>query len=247
MTGTPSTAPVIDLKNIGVRYRSRRAFFRYRYFEALKDVSLSLYPGDSLGVVGRNGVGKSTLLRVIAGIIVPDSGSVSNMGVRTTLLALQAGFDQELTGRSNAVLSGMLLGFSQQEVLGRMDRIVNFSELGRFIDEPVKTYSSGMRARLGFSIAVQMKPDVLLIDEVLGVGDAEFRKKSEKSLREKIHSDQTVVLVSHNAQQVKKLCNRVVWIEEGVTRMEGNTKTVVEAYEDYILQTPPTRSTLSGG
>jgi len=228
--------PVIQLRNVGVRFRSRRAFFRFRHFDALRDVSLSLYPGDALGVIGRNGVGKSTLLRVIAGIILPDTGDVVNAGVRTTLLALQAGFDPQLTGRANAVLSAMLLGFTRRQVLDHMDRIIEFSELGPFMDEPVKTYSSGMRARLGFSVAVQMKPDVLLIDEVLGVGDVEFRKKSEAALREKIQADQTVVLVSHNAQQVKKLCNRVVWIEEGVSRLEGDADTVLRAYESYLAE-----------
>ena len=226
--------PLIELQGVGVRYRSRRAFFRHRYFEALKKVCFRLYPGESLGILGRNGVGKSTLLRVIAGIIQPDRGRLINRGARTSLLALQAGFDPQLSGWTNALLGGMLLGFSRRQVLDRMEQIIAFSELGDWIHEPMKTYSAGMRARLGFSVAIQMQPDVLLIDEVLGVGDLEFQKKSAQALREKIRSNQTVVLVSHNPQQVRELCNRAVWIEEGVSRMEGEVDPVIEAYRRFL-------------
>ena len=232
---------VISLESVGVCFRSRRSFFRFKHFDALKDVSFDLHTGDALGVIGRNGVGKSTLLRVIAGIISPDRGKVINRGVSTALLSLQTGFDPEVTGRRNAILSGMLLGFSKREMHEKLDRIVDFSELGSYIDEPVKTYSAGMRARLGFSIAVQMKPDVLLIDEILGVGDTEFRKKSEQALQAKIVSEQTVVLVSHNAAEIKRLCNRAVWIENGVTMKEGKSADVIGAYEAYLKTHHPGR------
>ena len=232
---------IISLQGVGVRFRSRRSFFRFKYYDALKDVTFDLHGGDTLGVIGRNGVGKSTLLRVIAGIIRADRGTVVNQGASTALLSLQTGFDPEVTGRQNAILSGMLLGFSKKEMLEQLDSIVDFSELGSYIEEPVKTYSAGMRARLGFSVAVQMKPDVLLIDEILGVGDAEFRKKSEQALRAKIMSEQTVVLVSHSAHQIKRLCNRAVWIENGVSMKEGSAAEVVAAYERYVATHPAGR------
>ena len=226
--------PVITVQNVGVRYGYRGSLFRNDVVEALRDVSFTLYQGDSLGIIGRNGAGKSTLLRLLGGIILPDSGRVINNNVRTSLLALQVGFDPELSGRANALLSGMLLGFRYEDVKANLDKIIAFSELGEFIDKPVKTYSVGMRGRLGFSIALEMNPDVILIDEVLGVGDKEFRKKSMAVMKKKLLSDQTVVLVSHSGQMVKKFCNRVIWIEDGVSKMEGNPNEVVDAYERYL-------------
>ena len=228
--------PVITVQNVGVRFGYRRSLFRNDVVEALRDVSFNLYQGDSLGIIGRNGAGKSTLLRLLSGIILPDSGRIFNNNVRTSLLALQVGFDPELSGRSNALLSGMLLGFGCEDVKANLDKIIAFSELGEYIDKPVKTYSVGMRGRLGFSIALEMNPDVILIDEVLGVGDIEFRKKSMVVMKEKLLSDQTIVLVSHSGQIVKNFCNKVVWIEDGISRMEGNSKEVVEAYENYMTE-----------
>jgi lipopolysaccharide transport system ATP-binding protein len=203
---------------------------RWNKYWALKDVSFDIYHGETLAVIGRNGAGKSTLLRVLAGIISPDRGRVQNNGCTISMLSLRVGFIPHLTGRENAVLSGMLMGLRRREVEKRMDAIVDFSELGSFIDEPVRTYSAGMNARLGFSVAFQSDPDILLIDEVLGVGDVEFRKKSTDALREKIKSDKTVVLVSHMPQTVKELCNRAVWIEGGATKAEGGTNEVLEQY-----------------
>jgi lipopolysaccharide transport system ATP-binding protein len=203
---------------------------RWSKYWALKDVSFDLYHGETLAVIGRNGAGKSTLLRVLAGIISPDRGQVQGNGCSISLLSLRVGFIPHLTGRENAVLSGMLMGLRRREVEKRMDAIVEFSELGSFIDQPVRTYSAGMNARLGFSVAFQSDSDILLIDEVLGVGDVEFRKKSTAALREKIKSDKTVVLVSHTPQTVKELCDRAVWIDGGVTRVEGSRDEVLQQY-----------------
>ena len=229
MTSHPSS--LISLRNIGVSYRRSRSFFGGSVYHALRDVSFDIKPGDSLGILGRNGAGKSTLLRVLAGIIGPDKGSLVNANARTALLALQVGFDPQLDGRTNAILSGILLGFSKHEVLEKLDEIIEFSELGVAIDEPIKVYSTGMRARLGFSVAVHLDPDILLIDEVLGVGDADFRKKSSELLHDRLQSEHTVVLVSHSASTIKQLCNRAVWIEQGVTHMDGDAIDVSNAYE----------------
>lgn len=226
--------PLISVSNVGVRFKNNHSFFSSSAFEALRNVSFDLYQGDSLGIIGRNGAGKTTLLRLLGGIIRPDRGFIKNSNVSTTLLALQVGFDSELSGRINAILSGMLLGFRKKEVMANLENIIAFSELHNFIDLPVKTYSAGMRARLGFSIALKLSPDVLLIDEVLGVGDAEFRTKSLAIMREKLLSDQTIVLVSHDAKTIRDLCNRAVWIERGTVRMEGDSAQVVEAYERYL-------------
>ena len=226
-----SVDTLITVQNVGVCFNTRKSFFRRDHIEALKDVSFSLKRGDSLGVVGRNGAGNTTLLRLLGGIILPDKGKVINNKAMTALLALQVGFDPELSGRVNAILSGMLLGFRKYEVEANLKQIIEFSELGLLIDKPIKSYSAGMKARLGFSVALEMCPDVLLIDEVLGVGDIQFRKKSIAVMREKLKSDQTIVLVSHDANTVKQLCNRAVWIEEGVSRLEGDAEEVVCAYE----------------
>nr|WP_300315793.1 ABC transporter ATP-binding protein [Halomonas sp.] len=202
---------IISLKDVGVRYKRRGGLFRKpEYFQALENVSFDICRGDTLGIVGRNGAGKSTLLRTIAGIIQPDSGEVVNFGVTVSLLALQAGFDPELPGTDNAIISGMLMGYTRRQVESRMSDITEFSELGDFIYQPVKTYSSGMRSRLGFAVSMFMTPGVLLLDEILSVGDKEFRKKAESEMVKKFHSDQTIVLVSHSEGQIKKLCNKVI-------------------------------------
>ncbi len=222
--------PLLSLQNIGVSYRRRAGMFRWNKYWALKDVSFDLYHGETLGVIGRNGAGKSTLLRILADIISPDRGRIDRNGASVSLLSLRVGFIPHLSGRENAMLSGMLMGLRRSEVESMMGAIIEFSELGPFIDEPVRTYSAGMNARLGFSIAVQADPDVLLIDEVLGVGDVEFRRKSSEALRDKIKSNKTVVLVSHTPQTVKELCDRAVWIDAGVSRAEGDIDTVLGQY-----------------
>jgi lipopolysaccharide transport system ATP-binding protein len=222
------------LENVGVSYERRQSLFRSQRFWALEDVTFSLYHGETLGVIGRNGAGKSTLLRLLAGIIGPDRGRVERHGCRASLLSLQAGFLPRLSGRENALLSGILLGLSRESVLGRMSTIIEFAELEDAIDEPLHTYSAGMKARLGFAVAFQANPDILLVDEVLGVGDPQFRKKSSSALRERIRSDKTVVLVSHNLDMVRDLCNRVVWIKDRCTFREGPTEVVLKEYQDTI-------------
>ncbi len=229
-----SGAPIIELKNVGVRYRRKAGFMRSSAFWALHDVSFDLKHGETLGVIGRNGAGKSTLLRLLAGILAPDTGEVRRETERVSLLALQAGFIPALTGRQNAILSGILLGLSKAEVMARMDAMVGFAELEQFIDEPVRTYSSGMRARLGFTVAFQADPDVLLVDEILGTGDASFKEKSSAAMREKIASDKTVVIVTHYPETILDLCDRVVWVEKGVTVEIGEPRTVVDHYQQSI-------------
>ncbi|BAO43435.1 ABC transporter ATP-binding protein [Thiolapillus brandeum] len=222
---------VLTLENVGVAYRRGRNPWRGEQYWALRDVSLSLHHGETLGIIGRNGVGKTTLLRVIAGIIEPDTGRIRNNGVSASMLSLQVGFVPLLTGRENAILSGMLLGARKEQLETNMEELVAFAELQDFIDEPVASYSAGMRARLGFSVAMQADPDVLLIDEVLGVGDAAFRRKSSDEIHRRIRSNRSVILVSHNIGMMRSLCDRVLWIENGISRMQGDVKQVLDAYE----------------
>ena len=227
--------PILSLRNVGAYYWRRRSYFRQARHWALQDVSFDLYQGESLGIVGRNGAGKSTLLQLLAGIIMPDRGRILSHGANAALLSLQVGFVPYLTGRENAILSGMLLGMHRYEVEENMSEIISFADLGAFLDEPIRSYSAGMKARLGFSVAFQLDPDILLIDEVLGVGDAEFRKKSSEKLKEKIRSDRTIVIVSHNPDTIRNLCDRAVWIDNGTTRDEGDPAAVIRAYNNAAL------------
>lgn len=229
----PDKKKLISLENVGVCYS--RSLKRKEQYWALKDVSFNLYSGETLGVIGRNGAGKSTLMRLLAGIILPDTGKIKNYGVTVQLLSLQVGFDGQLSGRSNAIMSGMLLGMRKKDVIKVLPEIIAFSQLEEFIDQPVKTYSTGMRARLGFAITVHAKPDVLLVDEVLGVGDAIFREKSQLVMEQRIQSNETVVIVSHQEDTLRKNCDRLVWIENGVTQMEGDTEDVLIAYRQRLL------------
>ncbi|WP_444921875.1 ABC transporter ATP-binding protein [Microbulbifer sp. CnH-101-G] len=228
-----SKKAAISLKNVRVTYRSGIPFTRATsVYSPLKDISFELYEGDSLGVLGRNGAGKSTLLRLLNGIIKPDGGKVTNHGHRTALLSLTVGYDQNLSGRQNAVISGMMMGLEKAYIVSKLDEINEFAELREFFDQPVKNYSTGMKQRLGMAVAIHLKTDVLLIDEILAVGDSKFRKKSEAVMREKITSGDTVVLVSHSAETVKRLCNKAVWIENGVVAQYGDSKDVVTCYEE---------------
>ena len=231
-------ARAISLRQVGLCYKRKQKLLGSRGGEywALKDVSLDLYHGETLGVIGRNGSGKTTLLKILAGILRPDRGQLITNGHRAALLSLQVGFLPYLSGRQNVMLSGMLLGLRQKEVKERMEAIISFAELEEFIDEPIHTYSAGMKARLGFSTALQVDPEILLIDEVLGVGDAEFVKKSTRAMREKVKSDKTVVLVSHSASMVLDICDRAVWIEKGSTMHEGRTGEVLDAYKKSLRQ-----------
>lgn len=227
--------PLISLEHVGCDYQVRKSRFKFKVYEALRDINLTLYEGETLGVLGRNGAGKSTLLRLIAGIVQPDSGAVHyHKPLNISLLALQLGFSPELNGRDNAIIGAMLLGKTKQEVLERLDAIQTFSDLGDWFYEPIKSYSSGMLARLGFAVALEMSPDVLLIDEILGVGDEAFRQKSTLAMKEKMKSGQTVVFVSHNLSSLRELCPRTMWIEKGVTRMIDDTEKVLERYLEYV-------------
>jgi len=228
--------PIIRLENVGVAFNAQLRVGSPRFW-ALEDVSLSLQRGERLGVVGRNGSGKSTLLRTIAGIITPDRGRLTRAPVSCQLLSLALGFVPHLSGRDNAMLSGLMLGLRRREILQRLAAIHEFSELGDFFDQPISSYSTGMQMRLGFSVAIQVEPDVLLIDEVLAVGDAEFQQKSGAALRERINSGTTVVFVSHGDAQVHQICDRALWIEHGRSMMEGSVEAVLAAYH-AAQQTP---------
>jgi lipopolysaccharide transport system ATP-binding protein len=199
----------------------------------LRGVSFDVHAGETLGVVGRNGAGKTTLLRLLAGILGPDRGIIERAaGVRASLLSLQVGFLPQLTGRENATLSGMLLGLRRAEVDERLSSIVEFAGLHAAIDDPISTWSDGMRARLGFSVAYHADPDLLLLDEALGTGDAEFHEKSAAAMRERIRSDRTCVLVSHDAAAIAELCDRCLWIERGEVAASGSPADVLAAYNE---------------
>lgn len=221
---------LISLQNVSVSYPVRAGFLKWSKYTPLNDISFDLRRGETVGIIGRNGAGKSSLLRMIAGIIEPDGGRIVNHGARVSLLSLGVGFVPHLSGRENAMLSAMLLGLHRKEIARKMDAIIEFAGLGDFIDQPLRTYSSGMKARLGFSVAIQVDPDVLLVDEVLGVGDEEFRIKSTAEMKRLIKSDKTVVLVSHNLATVSELCDQLAWIEDGRVKHMGPTAEMLAQY-----------------
>lgn len=225
-------APMISLEDLSFSYRMRSGFLTTSRFQALKEIDLDVRTGETLGIIGANGSGKSTLLRILARIYRPDGGRIRFFTQKISLLSLALGFDPQLTGRDNAVLSAMLLGATLEEARDDLDRIIEFSELGEFASQPVKTYSSGMRARLGFAVAIGMKTDVLLIDEALAVGDARFRAKSQKAITGRLESSQTVVLVSHSTAEVKRLCDRAVWMDHGRIMGIGHPVEITERYEN---------------
>lgn len=222
--------PMLTLTHAGVRYKVRNRLFSREYFWPLEDISLQVNRGETVGVVGRNGAGKTSLLRLMAGIIAPDRGTVETDDISALMLSIQVGFQPHLTGRENIIQSGLLLGLSTQQILNKMDEIIDFAEIDSHIDKPMRTYSLGMRARLGFAVASQAEPDLLLIDEVLGVGDAEFAKKSREYILKRIASDETVVIVSHHADTLRQYCDRLMWVEQGKTQMVGDVEGVLQAY-----------------
>lgn len=226
----PTSPPLIELQEVAVAYWRRAGLFAHVPFWALESISFEVCRGETLGVIGRNGAGKSTLLRLLAGIIEPDRGKVKHLEARASLLSLQLGFVPYLSGRENAILSGLLLGMRRAEITARLPSVFEYAELEEVANEPVAHYSSGMKARLGFAVALEANPEVLLIDEVLGVGDEEFRRKSSQTLRDRMRSRQTVVLVSHSGPLVRELCDRAVWIEHGRVRDVGETGRVLAAY-----------------
>ena len=204
-------------------------------FEAVKNISFKVKKGEILGIVGKNGSGKSTMLRAIAGIFSPNSGTIDLHGHSISLLSIGVGFQAELSGRENILLSGMLLGFSEEEIKAQLDQIIEFSELGDFIDAPVRTYSSGMYSKLAFSITAILETDIILIDEVLSVGDSRFKKKSYNKMKELISDkDRTVIIVSHDAKTIANLCSSVLWINDGELVKYGDTKDVLAEYERFM-------------
>ena len=199
-------------------------------FWALQNVSFNVYKGDALGLIGLNGSGKSTMLKTIAGVLKPTKGNVQVNGTVAPLIELGAGFDMDLTARENVFLNGALLGYSRQEMQEHYDDIVEFSELSNFMDVPVKNFSSGMVSRLAFAIATIGTPDILIVDEVLSVGDFRFQQKCEARIRNMMKQGTTILFVSHRIEQVKSLCNKIVWLEHGKLRMFGDTQDVCDKY-----------------
>ena len=242
------TKNAIDVRDLKISYRVLKSFSIKRsllklkkseveVFEAVKGVSFSVPEGEIMGIVGKNGSGKSTMLRAIAGIFSPDSGEIDLHGHSVSLLSIGVGFQKALTGRENIILSGMLLGFSEEEVRAKMDDIIKFAELGRFIDMPVRTYSSGMYSKLAFSITAVLESDIMLIDEVLSVGDVKFKKKSYNKMKQLIsNKDRTVIIVSHSSDTLRKLCTSLMWLHEGEIKMIGDTNEVLNAYEEFMAK-----------
>ncbi len=236
---------ILKVTNIGIKFKMERRI-RVRTqdflsngiknivrasneFWALRNISFTVDKGDTIGVIGRNGSGKSTLLRIIAGIFLPDEGEVNICGEVSTLFSLGAGFQGELSGIDNIYLNGVMMGLSKKEIDKIVDKIVDFAELGEHIFKPVKTYSSGMNSRLGFSIAMNIKKDIILIDEILGVGDAAFREKAMKEMS-RIIGNNTIIMVSHNMETIKKFANKVVWLNKGNMIDFGEPGDVVKQY-----------------
>jgi ABC-2 type transport system ATP-binding protein len=241
--------PTVELVDVGVRYRlpdgkvrsikeyvllRLRGRLTFSDFWAIRHLTLSIRHGERLGVIGMNGVGKSTLLQVIARVVPPSTGAVRVRGRVAPLLQLGAGFDHELTGRENVYLNGVLMGMTRAEIAARFDSMVEFAEIGQFIEAPVRTYSSGMIARLGFAVATSCDPDILLIDEVLAVGDESFRKKCLTRMREFADDGTTMVLVSHDPQLIGEFCSRVIWIEGKTIRLDGDPIEVMGAYHIWL-------------
>lgn len=204
---------------------------KYEEFSALKNVSFEVKKGEVVGIIGRNGAGKSTMLKVISGILKPTTGSVTVNGNIVPMLELGSGFDHDLTGRENIFLNGAILGYSKEFLSKKYDEIVEFSELGKFINVPIRNYSSGMLMRLAFSIATVVNPEILIVDEILAVGDENFQAKSKARMLELMSGGTTVLFVSHSLEQIKEMCNRVVWLESGEVKMIGDTKSVCDAYK----------------
>lgn len=236
----------ISVKDLHICYRNikktsiRKAFLKKKtgkieYFEALKGVSFDIEQGKIVGIVGKNGSGKSTMLKAIAGIFSADKGKIDLYDNTISLLSIGVGFQPKLTGYENIFLSGMLLGFSEEEIKERVDSIIEFSELGKAIHKPVRTYSSGMYSKLAFSITAILETDILLIDEVFSVGDIKFKEKSYNKMKELISKeDRTVVIVSHSMNALKELCNEIIWLNDGVILDQGAPEDIIPKYEEYM-------------
>lgn len=227
-----SQEKVDNLKEYVIKLLKRQ--IKYNEFWALKDVSFTVEKGDRVGILGLNGAGKSTLLKVVSGVLKPTEGTVKKRGTIVPLLELGAGFEPQYTGRENIYLYGAMLGYSRSFIDEKRDEIIKFSGLKKFIDVPVKNYSSGMKARLGFSIATIVEPDILILDEVLSVGDARFRKKSERKIKSMFDSDVSVLFVSHSLKQVKRLCNKAILLENGHIIAQGDVEEVAAIYTERM-------------
>lgn len=226
---------MLELRNVSLSFQSRKNAFDHGTHHVLRDVSFQLCENETLGIIGRNGVGKTTMLRIMADILAPMTGElVIRPGITASLLTLGLGFIPDLSGRDNAILSAMLQGASRARARSYLQEIKDFSELGDSFEEPVKTYSAGMRSRLGFTTALFTQVDVLLIDEILSVGDAEFREKAAASMKERIAGEQTVVFVSHSLPQVRQLCDRVIWLDQGRIAAEGSPRDVIRQYRNSM-------------
>lgn len=229
-----SNQKVDNLKEYFVKLLKKQLMFQE--FFAVKDVSFKVHAGEAWGLIGTNGSGKSTMLKAISGILAPYKGSITVNGSVAPLIELGAGFDQELTARENIFLNGCVLGHTEKFMKEHFDEIVDFAEIHQFLDSPLKNYSSGMRARLGFSIATMVKPDILIVDEILAVGDYKFRQKCEKRMKELLSGGTTLLYVSHSIDEVKRLCDHALWIDKGVERMQGNAIEVCDAYMQEMKQ-----------
>jgi len=223
------------LKKTSIRASWKNFGNKIELFKALKGVSFEVEKGKILGIIGKNGSGKSTMLRAIAGIFSPDKGTIDLHGHTISLLSIGVGFNKKLTGRENIFLSGMLLGFSEEEIKEKEKEIIKFADIGEFIDKPVKTYSSGMYSKLAFAITAILETDIILIDEVLSVGDAKFKEKSYNKMKELISAeDRTVVIVSHSLDTITELCDEVLWLHEGKIKKIGKPKQIVDEYKEFM-------------
>ncbi|NBC73184.1 ATP-binding cassette domain-containing protein [Paenibacillus sacheonensis] len=225
------TEKIDSLKNFFIK--KVRNEIKYEEFFALKQVNFSIRKGEVYGIIGMNGAGKSTLLKIIAGVLKPTSGRVLKRGSVAPLIELGAGFNGELSGYENIFLNGLLMGYSKKFIKSKMEEIIDFSELGKFIHTPLKNYSSGMRARLGFSIATVVKPDILIVDEVLSVGDFKFKEKSEMKIRSMMKEGTTVLFVSHSLGQVESICDKVIWLESGFVKEIGAAKEIIAHFKQH--------------
>lgn len=221
---------VDNLKEYIIRLIKRQLMFQE--FFAVKDVSFQVRKGEAWGIIGSNGSGKSTILKAISGILKPYAGSITVNGSVAPLIELGAGFDQEMTARENIFLNGCIIGYNEKFIQEHFDEIVQFAEIEEFLDSPIKNYSSGMKARLGFAIATVVRPQILIVDEVLAVGDAAFQQKCQKRMQEMLAGGTTLLLVSHSMNDIKRLCNHAVWLDKGVCRMVGDVEEVCEAYKN---------------
>jgi len=236
----------LEVKDLCIDYRPLRNVSIYRNLfskdrkkakivHAVKNVSFEVKKGEIVGIIGKNGSGKSTMLNSIAGVFRPDKGVIDLHGNSVALMAIGVGFNDQVSGRKNIILSGMLLGFKYEEMMEKMDSIIEFADIGDFIDMPVRTYSSGMKSKLAFAITANLETDIMLVDEVLSVGDAAFKKKSFAKMKELIlDKNKTVVIVSHDSNTLKQMCDRIIWIHEGNLKKIGKAEEVLDEYNEFM-------------